>query len=89
MALGADRGSVTSLFVRQSLSTVAAGLAAGTLGGLLLGRALESQLHGVRPGDLATHLLLSGVLALGALLAVLLPARRAAASDPMGVLREE
>lgn len=89
MALGADRRSVTSLFVRQGLSTVVAGLAAGTLGGYLLGRALESQLHGVRAGDPATHALLAGLLAVSALVAVWLPSRRAAACDPMGVLREE
>lgn len=89
MALGADRSSVTSLFVRQGLYVVGAGLAAGTLGGFLLGRALASQLHGVRPGDPATHALLAGLLAVTALAAVWIPARRAAESSPMGVLREE
>lgn len=89
MALGADRGSVTSMFLRQGLVVVGTGIVLGTLGGLALGRALEGELHGVRPGDPATHAVLAGVLALSALIAVWIPARRAAAADPMGVLREE
>lgn len=89
MALGAGRGSVTAMFLRQGLVVICAGIVLGTLGGVALGRALEDELHGVRPGDPATHVLLAGILALGALLAVWLPARRAAGADPMGVLREE
>ena len=89
MALGADRGSVTGLFLREGLRMVAVGIALGTLGGYLLGRALEGQLHGVAPGDVSTHLALAGLLGLTATVAVWLPARRAARSDPMGVLREE
>lgn len=89
VALGADRGRVTSLFVRQGAAMVAVGVLLGTVGGLALGRALESQLHGVRPGDPATHALIAGALAVSALVAVWIPARRAAASEPMRVLREE
>ncbi len=89
MALGADRTSVTSLFVRQGLAVVAAGLVVGTLGGYWLGRALESQLHGVAAGDATTHGILALALAATAGVAVWLPARRAAGADPMGVLREE
>jgi len=89
IALGADRGSVVSMFVRQGLVMVGAGLVLGTLGGLLLGRALGEDLHGVSPGDPATHLSLAAILALSAFAAVWVPARRAAVSDPMGVLREE
>jgi putative ABC transport system permease protein len=89
VALGADRASVTSLFVRQGLVVVALGIVVGTWGGYLLGRVLEAQLHGIEPGDPATHALLAGVLAVTAAMAVWLPARRAAKADPMGVLREE
>ena len=89
MALGADRGSVTSMFLRQGLAVVGSGIVAGTLGGVALGRALEGELHGVRPGDPATHAVLAAVLGVGAMLAVWIPARRAAGADPMGVLREE
>lgn len=89
VALGADRGRVTSLFVRQGVMMVGVGVVAGTAGGLALGRALEGQLHGVSPGDPTTHALIAAVLAVSALVAVWIPARRAAASDPMRVLREE
>lgn len=89
MALGAGRGSVTAMFLRQGLVVIGTGIVLGTLGGLALGRALEDELHGVGPGDPTTHVLLAGILAFGALLAVWLPARRAAGADPMGVLREE
>jgi putative ABC transport system permease protein len=89
MALGADGGSVTALFVRQGLLVVSVGIVAGTVGGFVLGRALESHLHGIEPGDPTTHALLAGLLAVTALIAVWLPARGAANADPMGVLREE
>lgn len=89
VALGADRGSVVRLFVREGLAVIALGLVLGTVGGVALGRALESQLFGVRPGDPATHVILATVLALGALAAVWVPARRASTTDPMRVLREE
>jgi putative ABC transport system permease protein len=89
MALGADRGSVVELFVRQSLVVVAAGLGVGSLLGVALGHALEGQLHGVAPGDLPTHVAIAGLLAATAAAAVWIPSRRAARADPMGVLREE
>ena len=89
VALGADRGSVTGLFLRQGLTVVAAGMMAGTGGGYILGRALEGQLHGVAPGDVPTHLALAVILGVTAVVAVWLPAHRAAGADPMGLLREE
>lgn len=89
MALGADRASVVSLFLREGAAVVAAGLAVGTVGGVALGNVLESRLVGVEPGDPATHTLLALVLGVSALAAVWVPARRAAASDPMRVLRED
>lgn len=89
IALGADRSSVVSLFLREGLSVVALGLVLGSAGGLLLGRALETQLFGVSPGDPVTHILLAVALALGAAAAVWVPARHAARTDPMTVLRGE
>ena len=89
MALGADRATVIRLFVAQGLTLSCIGVALGMAGGYVLGRALEGQLHGVSPGDPATHVTLAGVLLLTALLAVWVPARRAAEAEPMGVLREE
>lgn len=89
IALGADRASVVSLFLREGLTVVAVGLVLGTAGGVLLGRALETQLFGVRPGDPATHVLLALALAAGAAAAVWVPARQAARTDPMAVLKGE
>ncbi len=89
IALGADRASVVTLFLREGLTVVAAGVVLGTVGGVLLGRALETQLFGVRPGDPMTHIILAGAMAAGAAAAVWVPARQAARTDPMAVLRGE
>jgi predicted permease len=89
MALGAREGSVQGLFLRRSLGTLGVGLALGALGGRLLGQALSGQLHGVAPGDPATAAVVTILFAATALLAVWLPARRAARTDPGIVLREE
>jgi putative ABC transport system permease protein len=89
VALGADRGRVTALFLREGMTVVAVGILAGVLGGLALGRALGGQLHGVSPGDPITHVSIACLLASTALIAVWIPSRRAARADPMEVLREE
>lgn len=89
VALGADGGRVTSLFLRHGLAMVGAGLVFGSVGGLLLARSLDGQLHGVRPGDPLTHVTIAALLSGAAIAAVWIPSRRAATSDPMEVLREE
>lgn len=89
MALGADAGSVTALFLRQGLVVVLAGVALGALGGLALGRALAGDLRGVSPEDPLTHGAVAAVLVLTATAAVWAPARQASRAAPMGVLREE
>jgi ABC-type antimicrobial peptide transport system permease subunit len=89
MALGADRSQVVGLFLSSGMAIAAAGVVLGLGGGLVLSRALEGQLHGVTPGDPATLALLAGALLATALAAVWIPARGAARSDPMEVLREE
>ena len=89
MALGADRQNVGRLVVGQGARLAIAGLTIGLLGALAAARVLETLLYGVRPHDPATF----GAVALGlgavALLASWLPARRAAATDPMVALRSE
>jgi len=89
MALGARGGQVVSGVVAQGMVLVAIGLALGLAAALALTRFLSSLLFGVEAQDPAT--LLAAVLALGAvaLLATYLPARRAAAVDPMIALRGE
>ena len=89
MALGADRASVVARYFTSGATVALAGVALGSLGGIRLGHALESQLRGVSPWDPTTHLVLATTLLVTALLAVWVPARRAARQEPMGVLREE
>jgi putative ABC transport system permease protein len=67
----------------------AAGIAAGLLGALALTRAMSSLLFGVTVTDSGTFSLVAVVLAVVALAATVIPARRAASIDPMVALREE
>jgi ABC-type antimicrobial peptide transport system permease subunit len=75
--------------ISSGMAIAAAGVALGVGGVVALSRALEGQLHGVSPGDPVTLALLAGALLATALAAVWIPARGAARSDPMEVLREE
>jgi predicted permease len=89
MALGAQRGEVLGMVLRESLLVAAVGLAIGLPAALLAAKALRSMLYGLRPGDPLTFLLaLSGVILL-ALTAALIPARRASKVDPNVALRYE
>jgi ABC-type antimicrobial peptide transport system permease subunit len=89
MALGATEANVTRFFLRQAIILLAGGLAVGAVGGRFLGAALAGQLHGVEPDDPATLIAGTALLSAAALVAVWLPARRAAGESPMAVLREE
>jgi putative ABC transport system permease protein len=88
-ALGATKSQLASMVVRQSMLPIAAGVILGVAGSLAAGRLLQQFLYEVQPGDpqvLATIVtLLVGV----GLLASWLPARRAAAIDPLVALRDE
>jgi predicted permease len=89
MALGADRSSVVALVLRGAFLQVIIGLMLGIPAAIGTGILIASQLYGVRPWDpwmLAESAL---VLGLAALLASLIPARRAASVDPMRALRAE
>jgi predicted permease len=89
LALGAERASVSRLVLAQGLKPAALGLALGLAASCLGGRAIEAVLFGVHPRDpsvfLATSLLLLSV----ALVATLLPARRAGRIDPVRAIRFE
>ena len=89
MALGAQRGDVMAMVMREGLAIVLAGAACGALGSLAAARLVGSQLYGVAPTDplsfAGAAVLLAGVAALAAWL----PARRAMAVDPMAALRSE
>lgn len=87
MAVGASRHDVLRLFVRQGVRLTGLGIALGLAGALGLTRLLASQFYGVHATDPATFASVSGLLFLVALVASLLPARRAARVDPMNALR--
>jgi putative ABC transport system permease protein len=89
MALGAARGQVARLVLGQSLRLVQAGLAAGLAASLLLSGALRGMLVGVAPRDAGVLAAVAGTLLATGALASLLPALRAARSDPAVALRDE
>lgn len=89
IAIGARSKDLFRDVLRKSLRLVAAGAVLGTAGALVAGRALESLLHGVSPYDPVTLSSAALLLASAALLASLLPARRACRVDPIEALRAE
>jgi putative ABC transport system permease protein len=87
MALGADRRSLLALVLRQGLVLVLMGLAFGTAGALVMTRMMTTLLFGVEPTDAITFLAVAMVLMAVAAVACIIPARRAAAVDPLVALR--
>jgi ABC-type antimicrobial peptide transport system permease subunit len=89
MALGAKRGDVLRMVLREAASMAAGGIVIGAALALALGRYVEAQLYGVGGRDLATLFAAAGVLAGVALASGWLPARRASHVDPALTLRQE
>jgi putative ABC transport system permease protein len=89
MALGADRGSVVKMVLRGAFSQVGIGLAIGIPAAIGAGRLMTGQLFGVKPWDPVMLAVATLLLALAALLASVIPARRAAGVEPMVALRNE
>jgi putative ABC transport system permease protein len=87
-ALGADRGSILSLVLRQGLRTTTIGIVIGLAGALALTRYLQSLMFGVSPSDPAVFASVTALLFSVALLACYVPARRATRVDPMVALRD-
>jgi putative ABC transport system permease protein len=87
MALGAPRTGVLGMVLRQGVQLVAIGLVIGMAGAILLTRALTTLLFEIEPTDALTFLAVSTVLMMVAVLACLMPARRAASVDPIVALR--
>jgi putative ABC transport system permease protein len=87
MALGADPYQVLRLVLREGMTPVAAGIAAGLAGAAVLARVMRSLLFDVDPLDPLTFAAVALTLSVVALLACYLPARRAMTVDPAGVLR--
>ncbi len=89
IALGATPGEVIALVLRQSLAMILVGVALGLAGALAAGRVLLFLVEGMQSVDPLTLLLTTSILVAAALLASLLPARRASRIDPVQALRQE
>jgi putative ABC transport system permease protein len=88
MALGADRGRVFALVIREGMWLVGIGLAIGLATGLYFSESIKSFLFDVHTRDVTTFAIVPCVLAAVALVACYLPARRAMNVDPMVALRD-
>jgi putative ABC transport system permease protein len=89
VALGAEPGRVLRMVMGEVALLISFGLAIGLGAAIATTRFIESLLYGMKPNDPWTLSLAAAVLALVAILAGLLPARRASRLDPMNALREE
>jgi predicted permease len=89
MALGATRQNVAWLVLRENVRISAAGLVIGLVSAFAVGKLIESQLFGVKASNPLVFLVAAVMLSAVAFLAGWLPARRAAAVDPMVALRHE
>jgi putative ABC transport system permease protein len=89
MALGSDTAGVLRLILREGAVLILIGLGVGLAGAVLLRQAIASQLYGVGALDPGVLVSVSGVLVLAALLACLVPARRASRVDPVVALAQQ
>ena len=89
LALGAEPGVVKRMFVSQGMKIAGIGIAVGAAVAAGLTRSMSSLLFGVTPVDAATFAAAAGVLVVAALAASYIPARRAAAVDPVETLRAQ
>ena len=89
MALGADRSHVVGMVLRGALFEAGVGLGIGILGAIVAGRLIVNQLFGIRPWDPLMLSLATILLGTAVLTAAIIPARRAAALDPVEALRSE
>jgi putative ABC transport system permease protein len=89
LALGAERGSIVRMVLAQAIRPTLAGLTAGVVATLGLGRLLAGLVYGVRPADPLTFAAVAVALLGAACVAAWLPARRATRVDPMVALRTD
>ena len=89
MALGANRGDVSKMFLREAGVLLGIGLVAGTMLSLAASSAASSLLFELKPHDPGTIAIAVFALSAAALAASYFPARRAARLDPMLALRDE
>jgi predicted permease len=89
IALGASRGNILKMVVRRGMGLAGTGIACGLIGAAALTRVMASLLFGVSAHDVAAFTAAPVFLAIVALAACYVPARRATRVDPMVALREE
>jgi putative ABC transport system permease protein len=89
MAMGATPRRVLGLIVSEGMRVVLLGLVIGLAGGLALGRTVQSLVYGVGVSDPKIYFVVAASLTAVALAACVIPARRAAAVDPMVALRDQ
>ena len=89
MALGAEKGQVVALIVRNGIRLALPGMIIGLAGVLALGRLMHSTLYGVGAVDYASTFLVAAILFGVAVFACWVPAHRSAEMDPMVALRDE
>jgi ABC-type antimicrobial peptide transport system permease subunit len=89
MALGAGRGAVLIMIMREAATLLGIGVVAGTILALLAARTARALLFGLHPNDPLTIAVAIAALGAVALAASFLPAQRAARVQPMEALRYE
>jgi ABC-type lipoprotein release transport system permease subunit len=89
IALGARRGELVWLMIRQGMTPVVVGIAGGVGAALALGSAIRGLLFGIEPGDPATIAVVAVVLLAVGAAACFVPARRVAGTDALNALRAE
>ena len=89
MALGAERGTVIRMVLRETAVLIAIGLAAGVPASLACARLIQSKLFGLKPADPLTLAAALGIMIAVGTVSGYLPARRASKVDPLIALRYE
>jgi predicted permease len=89
MAVGAQKGDIMSLVLREVALVAGIGFAVGAAGAAALARTVEGLVFGIQAGDPRVELAAAAILAVVVISAAWLPARRAALTDPMSALRNE
>ena len=88
-ALGSTRSGIVGLVTREALKLVAAGVFLGLVAGMMVTRLMESMLYGISPLDLSTWSAAALLMLVAAMLAALIPARRASKVDPLIAIQAE